>query len=240
MRIALAAIGCTAALALTAGCRPSESPRDDGAETKPAASVPDAKPSAPQAPDDAGQVRPLKVGDRAPSVTLRRPDGEPAELAGLYREKPTVLVFYRGGWCPYCTAHLAQLAAAEPELLKLGYQVVAVSPDRPEELAKTLGKHKLSYTLLSDSDAAFALAFGLAFRVDDPTIEKYRGFGIDLEKASGMDHHLLPVPAVYIVDTAGVIRFAHWEADYKQRLAPEALRKRAEALADTLKAASLR
>jgi peroxiredoxin len=66
-------------------------------------------------------------------------------------------------------------------------------------------------------------AFGIAFRVDDPTLEKYSGFGIDLEKSSGRSHHLLPVPAVYIVDTRGVIRFAHWDPDYKKRLDPESL-----------------
>lgn len=63
-------------------------------------------------------------------------------------------------------------------------------------------------------------AFGLAFRVDDPTVDEYRGFGIDLEQASGQTHHLLPAPAVYIVDTQGMIRIAHWNPDYKQRLAP--------------------
>ena len=74
---------------------------------------------------------------------------------------------------------------------------------------------------------AFARAFGLVFRVDDPMLEKYRSFGIDLEQASGRDHHMLPVPAVYIVDTQGIIRFAHWDADYKKRLEPEGLLKAA-------------
>jgi peroxiredoxin len=109
----------------------------------------------------------------------------------------------------------------------MGYQVLAISPDRPAELAKTLDKQELAYELLSDSDVSLARAFGLIFHVDDPTVEKYRGFGIDLEQASGRDHHMLPVPAVYIVDQAGVIRFAHWNPDYKTRLAPEDLLKAA-------------
>ena len=182
-------------------------------------------------PQDASAVQPLGVGDRAPSATLRDPEREKVNLAEKYAQKPTVLIFFRGGWCPYCNTHLGQIATAEPELLRMGYQVLAISPDRPGELAKTLDKQKLSYELLSDREVVLARAFGLAFRVDDPTIEKYRGFGIDLEQASGRDHHMLPVPAVYIVDTDGVIRFAHWDADYKKRLTPEVLLERAKGIA---------
>ena len=60
--------------------------------------------------------------------------------------------------------------------------------------------------------------FGLAFKVDDKTVQKYKGFGIDLEKASGHQHHALPVSAVYIVDKSGKIVFAYSNADYSQRL----------------------
>jgi peroxiredoxin len=168
--------------------------------------------------DQAEAVTPLTVNDRAPNATLRRPDGEPVDMASLYKNKPSILVFYRGGWCPYCNTHLGQIAQAESELVAMGYQVLAISPDRPEALSETMAKGNYQYQLLSDSDMALSKAFGLAFRVDDPTIDKYRGFGIDLEKASGQSHHLLPVPAVYIVDTNGVIRFAHWNPDYKTRL----------------------
>ncbi len=186
----------------------------------------DAQPH-PVVPTDARQVHPLGVGEKAPAYRLRRPDGQEADLGTLYRQKPTVLIFYRGGWCPYCNAHLGQIATVESELLSMGYQVLAISPDRPEELARTLDKQHLTYQLLSDSDAVLAQAFGLVFRVDEPTLEKYRGFGIDLELASGRDHHMLPVPAVYIVDITGIIRFAHWDADYKKRLKPEILLKAA-------------
>lgn len=174
-------------------------------------------------PQDASAVQPLGVGEKAPTASLHGPDGQSVDLAAKYTQKPTVLIFYRGGWCPYCNTHLGQIATAEPELLRMGYQVLAISPDRPKELAKTLDKQELTYELLSDSDVALARAFGLIFHVDDPTVEKYQGFGIDLEQASGRDHHMLPVPAVYIVDQAGVIRFAHWNPDYKTRLAPEDL-----------------
>jgi peroxiredoxin len=193
------------------GCQSSDSSSEGGATTPPSI------------PDSAQKVQPLGEGDKAPNAALRRPDGQEVNLADLYAAKPTVLIFYRGGWCPYCSTHLGQIATVEAKLLSMGYQVLAVSPDRPEELRKTMDKQNLTYQLLSDSDMALSQSFGIAFRVDDPTLEKYRGFGIDLVQSSGRSHHLLPVPAVYIVDTRAVIRFAHWDPDYKRRLDPEKL-----------------
>lgn len=187
----------------------------------PAVAAPaDAKATVPTRAED---VSPLEKGSRAPVAKLRDPAGEPVDLAEVYASQPSVLIFYRGGWCPYCNTHLGQIAETEPELLKLGYQVLAISPDRPEELAASIENQSLKYRLLSDSDMALSKAFGLAFRVDDQTIEQYRGYGIDLEKVSGRDHHLLPVPAVYIVDRAGVIQFASWNHDYTKRVEPAAL-----------------
>jgi peroxiredoxin len=183
----------------------------------------------PAIPTRAEDVRPLKEGQRAPSATLLRPGGQPVTLSAAYSTKPSILIFYRGGWCPYCNTHLGQIAQVEADLVKLGYQVLAISPDQPEALRDSLNKGGFGYELLSDSDMELSRAFGLAFRVDDETVEKYRGFGIDLDKASGRDHHLLPVPAVYIVDTQGVIRFAHWSADYRERLDPEVLLQAARA-----------
>ncbi len=227
MQMILTAMVGVMVLAMTVGCQSSDLHQGEGATMQPAASTQDDRQTQPVVPDDARQVQPLGEGEKAATAILRRPDGQEVDLAKLYAQKATVLIFYRGGWCPYCNAHLGQIAAAEPELLSMGYQVLAISPDRHEELAKTLDKQHLTYQLLSDSDVAFARAFGLVFRVDDPTLEKYQGYGIDLEQASGRTHHMLPVPAVYIVDTQGIIRFAHWDADYKKRLEPEALLKAA-------------
>ena len=179
----------------------------------------------------AESVRPLGVGDVVPEVELRSVARLPAGLRALVDRQPTVLVFYRGGWCPYCNTQLSGLKKIEGALGELGYQLVAISPDKPEKLAESVGKQNLGYTLLSDSTADAIKAFGLAFRVDDATLERYRGFGIDLEQASGAGHHLLPVPAVYVVDTSGRIRFAYWNADYKQRLDADAVVDAARAAA---------
>lgn len=180
-------------------------------------------------PMDAADAQPLAVGATAPAAKLRDAQGQTVDLAEQYAARPTVLIFYRGGWCPYCTAHLAEVAKAEAKLIEMGLQVIAVSPDKPEKIAETPNKADFQYQILSDSDMALSQAFGLAFKVDDATIEKYKEYGIDLQAASGLDHHQLPVPAVYIVDTAGKIQFAHADPNYKERLAIGKLMAAAEA-----------
>ncbi len=180
-------------------------------------------------PTSAQDIKPLLIGASVPDVTLRTAKGESFNLKAAAAKKPTVLIFYRGGWCPYCNTYLGQLQAAEADLLNLGYQILAISPDRTPKLGESVEKGKLTYTLLSDSSMTAAQAFGIAFRVDDATLEKYKGYNIDLEAASGEKHHLLPVPAVFIVGTDGVIAFVYANPDYKVRLAPEVLLAAAKA-----------
>jgi len=175
--------------------------------------------------------QPLAVGDTIPSIFLEATEKQPFDLRSSAAEQPLVLIFYRGGWCPYCTEHLRDLQSVEPNLRGLGFRILAISPDRPEKLKETTEKDELTYTLLSDSSMVAAKAFGLAFEVDASTLEKYKGYGIDLEEASGENHHMLPVPAVFIVDTAGTIRFAHSNPDYKVRLSGEKLLEAAREVA---------
>jgi len=172
---------------------------------------------------------PLKVGDSVPDVKLRTEEDKEVSLRKLVSEKPTVLIFYRGGWCPFCTRHLKDLVGIESDLEKQGAQLIAISMDQPSKLKATPDREKLHYRLLSDSDAAAAKAFGIAFKVDDATVEKYKGYGINLDAASGKDHHILPHPAVFIADTSGKIRFAHVNPDYKARLEPKKILEAARA-----------
>ncbi|MCZ7586160.1 MAG: redoxin domain-containing protein [Deltaproteobacteria bacterium] len=88
----------------------------------------------------------------------------------------------------------------EDEFLKLGFRILAVSPDRPEKLKESVAKNKVNYTLLSDSDVVAARAFGLGWRMDEKMRILYKGWGLDIEADSGRKHHVLPVPAAFIVD----------------------------------------
>lgn len=105
----------------------------------------------------------------------------------------------------------------EPELAELGFRVIALSPDRPEKLTGSLKVGDPGYTLYSDSDLDAARAFGIAFQVDAAQLEAYRGYGIDLAAASGREHHQLPVPAVFLVDDGGTIRWVYSNPDYRVR-----------------------
>ena len=163
-----------------------------------------------------------EVGDVLPDVAVQTIEGQSRSLRALVAEQPSVLIFYRGGWCPFCNRHLAALSEIQSELRAEGYRLLAISPDQPEKLQASIKKQKLAYTLLSDSSAAAAKGLGITFRFPDKTFEKYRSsYGIDLEAYSGQKHHLLPHPAVFITDTKSVIRFAHVNKDYKTRLDPK-------------------
>lgn len=174
-------------------------------------------------PDAAEKVTPLAVGSKVPKINVKTTEGKSIALPQLLSRQPTVLIFYRGGWCPFCNRQMSGLQSIEGELKKLGYRILALSPDRPDELKKSIGKHKLTYQLLSDSPMEAAKAFGVAFRVDDGTLTKYKGFGIDLEAASGQKHHYLPVPSVFLIGADGVIKFRSFNPDYKVRLSNEEL-----------------
>lgn len=175
------------------------------------------------------EVNLLMIGQPIPAVPLSTVDGENFDLSAAAKEQPLILIFYRGGWCPYCNAHLGQLQEIDPQLRELGYRIIAISPDRSEKIAESLEKVKMSYTLLSDSSMEAAKAFGIAFEVRAPMLKKLDSYNIDIEDASGEKHHLLPVPAVFIVGTDGIIDFSYANPDYKTRLTPEVLLAAAKA-----------
>ena len=105
----------------------------------------------------------------------------------------------------------------------LGVQLLAISPDKPAKVRETIGKHKMSFILLSDSDMVAARSFRVAYKLDDQTLAEFKKYNIDVEDASGQRHHLLPVPAVFLVATNGLIQFEYVNPDYKVRLDPELL-----------------
>jgi peroxiredoxin len=174
--------------------------------------------SANQIAPSAEDAEPITVGTGAPDGHLRDLDGKEVTLHAIIAGKPTVLIFYRGSWCPYCNAHLSDLITVEEQLRSLGYQIIAISPDRPEELNRMTTEDHLNYRLFSDPQAEAMKNFGVAYRVDDTTIATYKKFNVDLERSSGQTHHILPVPAVFIIDRTGKIVFVHADPDYKVRM----------------------
>lgn len=165
--------------------------------------------------------RALKAGDRAPDFALPGVDGRSVALSALLRDGPVVLSFYRGGWCPYCNLELRALQQALPEFARLGAGLVAISPQTPDESLSTAEKNALEFPVLSDRGSRVADAFGIAFDLAEALRPVYARFGHALPDRNGTDDWTLPLPATYVIDRDGLIRFAFVDTDYRNRLEPD-------------------
>ena len=185
----------------------------------------------------ASDVQPLKAGDPAPSFHVRTVAGEPFRFDPARLDRPTMLVTFRGGWCPYCNMHLSELRHVIADIRRLGVDVLFLSGDRPDQLYRSLAADTRDdiagrdYTILSDADANAAVALGIAFRASDATIDRRHEKGQDIAGSSMSLHKVLPVPAVFAIGTDGIIAFAYANADYKVRVAADELLGVAQRLA---------
>lgn len=159
----------------------------------------------------------LKVGDKIPKFTMNDAFGNPVSSKSLLKKGPTVFVFYRGAWCPFCNLYLRAIQKKLPEINKSGANLVAVTSAVPDmEFEKT----KLDFTVLSDSQNTVARKFGLVYEVTDEMNAYYKQMGLDLIKKYGTEKPELLMSAVYIVDKKGVVRYAKAEAAYKNWAEP--------------------
>ena len=138
-------------------------------------------------------------------------------LDGFRQSGPIMLVFYRGGWCPYCNAQIHDLTKAFPEYQKRGVRPVVISVDRAEESAKTKATYTIPFPVLSDPDLVAHRAYRVLHKADQAEFERLKSFGIDLERSSGREHHVVAVPTIFVIDQKGVVRWAHADADYTTR-----------------------
>ncbi len=159
----------------------------------------------------------LSVGTIAPSLELDNVSGKRESLQNLCAKGPTFLVFYRGGWCPFCNAQLRDLVASNAELELAGARVVAISVDSPTNEAKTQAEHGVPFPMLSDPDLRAHQAFKVVHETGTEERAALAGFGVDLAQHSGRGHQSFAVPAIFLVDREGVIRFAHVSEDFKIR-----------------------
>jgi len=174
-------------------------------------------------------IQPLSAGASIPQDSVvRTMSGEPFSLNEAVRDNPTVLMFYRGGWCPYCNAHLRDLQETEAELQQLGYQILAVSTDTPDEIREFNADKNFSYTLLSDDKLEVAAKFGLRYKV----VQEYLDHVANLDLPAKNGGYLL-TPGAFIVDRQGVIRFAYANNNYSVRVSYDSLMQAArDALQD--------
>jgi len=157
----------------------------------------------------------LKVNDSTPDFSLPDAFGHEISLRTLLGTGPVVISFYRGEWCPFCNLELRALQQALPEITKLGANLIAISPEKPDNGIVLTEKNKLTFPVLSDFRNAVARQFGIVFRVGDKVQDLSRNvFRNDLALRNGEDSYELPVPATFVIDGRGIVRFAHVNVDY--------------------------
>ncbi len=166
------------------------------------------------------EQRALQVGAKAPRLTLPNALGAPVALESLWQRGPLVLVFYRGGWCPYCNLGLRAWQSELAALDHLGASLVAVSPQTPDQSLSTAEKNELAFPVLSDSQLQAAEAFGVAFTLPLELVDLYSRVGNDLPMINGNGRWVLPMPATYVIDRDSRVFFSHVEADYRERAEP--------------------
>lgn len=162
----------------------------------------------------------LRVGDTAPELSLHDALDQPVALGELWRRGPLVVIFYRGGWCPYCNIELRAWQQRLPELKRMGATLVAISPQTPDNSLSTAEKNELAFPVLSDSALKAAESFQIAFELPPKLVELYGRAGNDLPVLNGNGRWVLPMPATYVIGQDGRILFSHVEADYRERAEP--------------------
>lgn len=162
----------------------------------------------------------LQTGDELPSFSLPDIHGNTITLEG-YEDDFLIVSFYRGGWCPFCNMELKALQNILPELNKLNTQLVAISPETPDNSITTSEKNGLSFSVLSDINNRYAKSLGLVFELLEDLRTVYHSFNINVEKHNGNQDYELPMPATYVVNKNRQIIYSFTPEDYTVRLEPE-------------------
>ena len=161
-----------------------------------------------------------KTGNTLLPFALPNHKGDYVELPQLLEKGPVVLVFYRGGWCPYCNLELVAFQKSLTEINNLGASLVAITPELPDASLSTKEKNTLAFDVLSDRDSEYAKSLGLVFTLPEELRPVYLSFGIDVEKHNGTGQFDLPLAATFVIAQDGSIASAFVDTDYTLRQDP--------------------
>ncbi len=159
----------------------------------------------------------IAVGEGAPNVHGVDLKGQQVALASIYEKSPVLLVFYREGWCPYCNREIHALSMAYPEFEKRGITPVAMSVDLPEADSLSQATYTIPFPVLSDTSAESLLSFHVVKPADAAQIERGKLPSVNVEQNSAQSHHEIAIPALFLIDRTGVVRWAHSDPEYKVR-----------------------
>lgn len=166
-----------------------------------------------------------RVGDLFPDFSLPTAQGGYRRLGDLLEAGPVIVNFSRGRWCPYCAHEVSAWAGMLPDLAQAGVRFVEITGEASggaRALGAVLGAspHAEVADVLCDIDHGVALSLGLAFFAGDPLLDFYRKAGLDLHGLYGSQSGFLPVPATFALDSAGRVRFAYANVDFRERAEP--------------------
>lgn len=174
-----------------------------------------------QLPSSPDKLKPILVGSKIPDTKIITSKKGEVSTKKLFKKKQTILVIYRGGWCPFCNRQLEGLGKVKDDLIDMDYQIVAVSPD--SRSSSESQKYADNYIIGSDSSTKLIRSLGVAYQAP----KKYSKI---LRKASkGRNTNVIPAPSVFILDTDGEILFEHVSTNFKKRLSSNLLMFIAEA-----------
>ena len=161
----------------------------------------------------------LFINSKAPDFKANDQYGNEIRLKDVLKDSLVVLIFYRGQWCPYCNRQLKKLEDSLQLIKDKRARLIAITPEKPEFISKTIEKTKASFPLLYDKEMKIMKAYSVAFEVDERSVSRYKNADIDLATANGQkDKIYLPVPAVYIIGKEGTILYRYFDTDYKKRV----------------------
>jgi peroxiredoxin len=164
--------------------------------------------------------RVLREGDTAPDFELPDALGRPVRLADLRAKGPVIVSFYRGQWCPFCNLELRGLQRALGEVESAGATLVAISANTPDVTMSTVEKLELEFPVLSDYDNLVAKQFNLVYEMIPENIEMYLDQDRDIGTLNGTGKWELPIPATYVIDRDGIIRYAFVDLNHRRRAEP--------------------
>jgi peroxiredoxin len=146
--------------------------------------------------------------------------GQSVALTERLAEGPVVLTFYRGAWCPYCNLTLHALQQAHADIKARGAQLIAVSPQIPDESLSLTEKHELGFDVLSDIGCATATEYGLSFDIGEELAGVYDRFGFEMERVNAGHARTLPLPATFVIAPDGTIAWAFVDTNHTKRAEP--------------------
>ncbi|WP_250149107.1 peroxiredoxin-like family protein [Flagellimonas sp. 389] len=139
----------------------------------------------------------IKADDILPDFQLPDEHGNPVSLNEILQNEYLIISFYRGGWCPYCNLELGALQQHLEEFKQLGADLVAISPETPDNSLTTSEKNELQFKILSDINNTYAKKLNLVFQMPENLRDVYDSFGLHVDKHNGNTDYELPIPATY-------------------------------------------